>query len=452
MKSSHIDMLHGPIARKLIAFALPVAASAFLQQLLNAADIAVVGRFASSDALAAVGANTFVINLMLNLFVGLSVGANVVIARYIGQERHKEIQQAVHTSILLSVICGLFLSVFGWNIARPVLTWLSTPEEILDLAVLYFRIYFLGMPFLMVFNFSSAILRSKGDTRRPLYIMAGSGVINVLLNLFLVSKCGMSVEGVAIATLVATFISSMCLLYLLRKEEGDLHLDFRKLHIHKHVLMKIAAIGVPAGIQGMIFNISNVLIQSGVNSLGTAAVGGNTTSLSFDYFCFFIGNAFGQAGTSFMSQNYGAKQIDRCRKIVRDCIILGPGITFCFSMLIVYFATELSSLFTSDPDVVMYSALRIQVVITFYGIHSFNEILSGMMRALGHSVVPAVINVMFICGIRLCWLFFIFPSHQEYGFLQYCYPISWIVNIAVMLPAFFYISNKMFAKHSKMTN
>lgn len=444
-KSSHIDMLNGPIAIKLILFALPVAASAFLQQLLNAADVAVVGRFASSQAMAAVGANTFVINLMLNLFVGLSVGANVVIARFIGERRVEDCQRAVHTSVALSLISGVFLSIVGWFIARPLLSLLSTPDDILDLAALYFRIYFLGMPFIMLFNFASAILRSKGDTRRPLYIMMGSGVVNVLLNLFFVVYLHLTVEGVALATLFSSAISSLSLLYLLRHETDEyVHVYINKVRIWKDSLVRICKIGIPAGLQGVIFNISNVLIQSGINSLGTACVAANTASLNFDYFCFFIGNSFGQAGTSFMSQNFGAQQIDRCKKIVRDCMILGPGLTFCISMLFILFAGPLSSLFTADPEVVALSVARFEVVITFYSIHSFNEILSGNLRAVGHSVTPAVINVIFICGVRLMWLFFFFPKNPDFCYLMYCYPISWVINISVLMPVTIYLLRKEF--------
>lgn len=442
-KNSHINMLDGPIAIKLIYFALPVAASALLQQLLNAADIAVVGRFASSQAMAAVGANTFVINLMLNLFVGLSVGANVVIARYIGQRRKMDCQRAVHTSIALSLLCGLFMSGMGWCVAKPLLTLLSTPIDILDQASLYFRIYFLGMPFIMLFNFCSAILRSKGDTKRPLYIMAVSGLVNVGMNLFFVTQLGMSVEGVALATLFSSALSSLGLLYLLCHEvDAYVKVYLKKLSLHWDSLCAICAIGIPAGVQGIIFNISNVLIQSGINTLGTSCVAANTSSLNFDYFCFFIGNAFGQAGTSFMSQNYGARQLKRCKKIVRDCMVLGPGMTFIVSMSFIFLARPLSELFTQDEAVVLLAVQRMYIVITFYSIHSFNEILSGMLRALGHSTIPACINVVFICGVRLIWLFFIFPEHTEFGFLMYCYPISWVINIGVLMPVFFYLIHR----------
>lgn len=440
-------MLNGPIAIKLIMFALPVAASAFLQQLLNAADVAVVGRFASSQAMAAVGVNSFVINLMLNLFVGLSVGANVVIARFIGERNVEDCQRAVHTSIALSLISGVFLSIVGWFVARPLLAALSTPDDILDMAALYFRIYFLGMPFIMLFNFSSAILRSKGDTKRPLYVMVVSGVVNVLLNLFFVTQLGLTVEGVALATLFSSAISSLWLLYLLRHETDQyVHVIFHKVRIWRDSLYRICLIGIPAGVQGVIFNISNVLIQSGINTLGTACVAANTASLNFDYFCFFIGNSFGQAGTSFMSQNFGARQISRCKKIVRDCMILGPGLTLCISMMFILFAEPLSSLFTTDPEVIALSVERFYVVLTFYGIHSFNEILSGNLRALGHSLTPAVINVIFICGVRLLWLYVFFPKHPDFSYLMYCYPISWVINISVLMPVFFYLVRKELAR------
>ena len=437
-------MLQGPIAVKLFWFALPIIISGFLQQLLNAADIAVVGRFADSNAMAAVGANTFVINLMLNLFVGLSVGANVVIARYIGAGETEKVKKAVHTSLLIAVLCGFFLIVAGWLVSRPMLTLLGTPPEILDNAVLYFRIYFMGMPFTLVMNFAIAILRSKGDTKRPLFILTYSGLMNVLLNLFFVTQCNMTVEGVAYATLISNGLSACILLHLLRKERSEIRFRFRHLHIDKEELIQIARIGIPAGIQGVIFNISNVLIQSGVNSLGTAAVAANTASLNYDYFCFFIGNAFGQAATSFMGQNLGALKIDRCKKIIRDCMILGPSITFFVSMFLVFYAKPLSELYTTDPEVVTLAVQRIGVVLTFYGIHSFNEILSGVLRAMGHAVTPAVINVLFICGIRLFWLFFVFPTNPTFSFLMWCYPLSWIVNITVLMGVFFWIVTRAF--------
>ena len=401
--ASHLDMLNGPIAIKMVWFALPVAISALFQQLLNATDIAVVGHFASSDAMAAVGANTFIINLMLNLFVGLSVGANVVIAQLIGQQDKENTNKAVHTTVVLSLICGVFMSILGWFIARPILSLLSTPDDILDLAVLYFRIYFLGMPFIMLFNFESAILRSKGDTK---------------LNLFLVVKCHLSVEGVAIATLVSSIISSLSLFYMLKKECPELRIEMHKLKIHWDILKRIAYIGIPAGIQGMIFNFSNVMIQGGINSLGTAAVAANTVSLNFDYFCFFIGNAFGQAGTSFMS------------------------------WIFILFAQQLASVFTSDPEVIRLAVIRSQIVLAIYGIHSFNEIMSGILRSLGYAVIPAWINIVFICGVRLLWLFFFFPMKPEMGFLMYCYPISWIVNIGVLMPIFFILIHRTLRKAS----
>lgn len=447
--ASHLDMLNGPIAIKMIWFALPVAISAFFQQMLNATDIAVVGHFANSKAMAAVGANTFIINLMLNLFVGLSIGANVIIAQLIGQKDKENTNKAVHTSVLLSLICGIFMSVLGWIIAKPVLTLLSTPEEILDLAVLYFRIYFLGMPFIMLFNFESAILRSKGDTKRPLHVLIVSGIINVLLNLFLVVKCHLSVEGVAIATLVSSIISSLSLLYMLRKESQELRVEIHKLKIHWNILKRIAYVGIPSGIQGMIFSFSNVMIQGGVNSLGTAAVAANTASLNFDYFCFFIGNAFGQAGTSFMSQNYGAKQIDRCWKIVRNVMVIGPGTTLIVSWIFILLTPRLASIFTSDPQVIKLAVIRTQIVLAIYSIHSFNEIMSGILRSLGYAIIPAWINIIFICGVRLAWLFFVFPTKPEMGFLMLCYPISWIVNIGVLMPVFFILVHRSLGRVNK---
>lgn len=438
-ESSHLDMLNGPIAIKMLWFALPVAGTAFLQQLLNAADVAVVGRYASSHALAAVGANAFVINLMINLFVGLSVGANVVIARYLGEQDEQRIHEAVHTSIALSLVSGLFLSIVGWFGAEYILALLDTPMEIMSLAVRYFRIYFLGMPFLMVVNFSAAVLRSKGDTRRPLFVMAISGVVNVLLNLVFVIHFHMTVEGVALATLASSMLSAMMLIRILCKERSSLQLHLRKIRIHRHMLMSMASIGIPAGIQGMLFNFSNVLIQSGINSLGATAIAANTISLNFDYFCFFVANAFAQAGTSFLSQNHGAKQYDRCNRIIRDTILLGAGATMLVSFTFVFLAHPLSQLFTSDGEVLSLTVQRMAIVLSFYTIHSCNESLSGLLRALGHSLAPALVCVVFVCGLRLLWLYLIFPTNRSLAFLSCCYPVSWVVNATVLFCVFFWM-------------
>ncbi|MGN0234575.1 MAG: MATE family efflux transporter [Bacteroidaceae bacterium] len=437
--ASHLDMLNGPIAIKMIWFALPVAGTAFLQQLLNAADVAVVGRYASSTALAAVGANAFVINLMINLFVGLSVGANVVIARLLGEKDEQQVADAVHTSIALSLISGLLLAFVGWIGAEHILTWLETPQEIMHLAVRYFRIYFLGMPFMMLMNFSAAVLRSKGDTHRPLFVMAISGIANVLLNLVFVIRFQMSVEGVAYATLVSSVLSAIMLIRILCREKGMLKLHLKKVRIHRHILLSMAVIGIPAGVQGMLFNFSNVLIQSGINSLGATAIAANTISLNFDYFCFFVANAFAQAGTSFLSQNHGARLYGRCRRVIRDTILLGAGATMLVSLAFVFMARPLSQMFSSESEVISLSVQRMATVLSFYTIHSCNETLSGLLRALGHSLTPTMVCVVFICGLRLLWLYYIFPADRSLVFLSCCYPVSWVVNATVLFCVFFWI-------------
>ncbi len=441
--TSHLDMLNGPIAVKLIWFALPVAGAALLQQLLNSADVAVVGRFSSNLALAAVGANAFVINLMINLFVGLSVGANVVIARLIGEQDAEGVSHAVHTSVAISLISGVLLTFIGWFGAETILSWLSTPREIMDLAVLYLRIYFLGMPFIMLMNFCAAILRSKGDTKRPLLVMVVSGIVNVLLNLFFVLRCGMSVEGVAIATLISSVISSVWLLVLLMREHGMIQVRLREVKVYRDSLVKIAVIGVPAGIQGMLFNFSNVVIQGGINTLGANAIAANTASLNYDYFCYFIANAFAQAGTSFLSQNYGAKNYHRCKKVIRDTILLGFILTFIPSIIITLLAEPACMVFTSDAEVIRLAVERTIVVMCIYSVHSFNETLSGLLRALGYSFTPTLICIVFICGVRLLWIYFVFPSNPSLGFLSCCYPISWVVNATILAISFFFIQRRL---------
>ena len=313
--SNQMDMLNGSIFDKILLFALPLAISSILQQLFNSVDVAVVGRFASSEALAAVGSNSSVISLLINLFVGISVGANVVIANYIGQGKTEKIQDAVHTVMIVSLISGVFLLVLGLMIARPILEIMGTPENVIDLAVLYLHIYFLGMPFLMIYNFGAAVLRSKGDTKRPLYCLIISGVINACLNLLFVIVFKLSVAGVAIATVIADGVSAVLIIYFLMNEEETIRLRLNKLKIKKSELIKVIKIGVPAGLQGVVFSVSNVCIQTAINSFGSDAVAGSATELNFEYFTYFTISAFVQAAVTFTSQNYGARNFKRCKKI-----------------------------------------------------------------------------------------------------------------------------------------
>lgn len=316
-----MDMTNGALWNKILIFALPLAASSILQQLFNSIDTAVVGRFASSQALAAVGSNSSLIALMINLFIGISLGANVVIAQYIGQKSEKNIQAALHTAIVVALISGIFVMIFGQFIAKPVLRLMGTPDDVIDLAVLYLRIYLLGMPFIMLYDFGSSILRSTGDSKRPLYSLIIAGIINTVLNLVLVIGFNMGVAGVAIATVISNIVSSGIIIYILMHESETMRLSLRKLKITPSELKKILVIGIPAGIQGMMFSIANVCIQSAINSFGSNAIAGSAAALNYEYFAYFLVNAFAQATVTFTSQNYGAAQYDRCKKIFRICMM-----------------------------------------------------------------------------------------------------------------------------------
>jgi putative MATE family efflux protein len=423
-----IDMLNGSIVNKLLLFALPLAASSILQQLFNAADVAVVGNFAGGEALAAVGANGSVINLLVNLFVGLSIGTNVVVASFIGQKDDKRTSQAVHTSLLLSFISGVVLLVVGVLFARPILEIMSTPEDIIDLATLYLQIYFAGMPFIMLYNFTSAILRSKGDTKRPLLSLLVSGTINIILNLFFVIVCHMSVEGVAIATVISNVISSLMLVYFLMHETDALKVDFKSLHIHKDILIKIAKIGVPAGLQSTVFSISNVIIQIALNDLGSAAVAASAAALNYEYFTYFVISAFSQAAVTFIGQNYAAHQYERCQKITKWTLLLSSLSTLAVSFIFIILHVVCIGFFTSDLEIAKLAYTRMYIVLSFQIINMVIELLSGFLRGIGYSSIPALVCVLGICGTRIIYIYTIYPSIASYNHLLMIYPISWIIT------------------------
>lgn len=445
MKSSrNIDMLNGSIWDKIILFALPLAASSILQQLFNAADIAVVGQFSGSTALAAVGANSSIINLLVNLFVGLSVGANVVVASFIGQNDEKRTSQAIHTSLFISIISGFILLIIGQAFARPILELVSTPKDIINLAELYLKIYFLGMPFIMLYNFTSAILRSKGDTKRPLIALLVSGVVNVLLNLFFVVICHMSVDGVASATVISNIISSLLLLYFLMHESGAFQVCLKKIHIHKEILIKIAKIGIPAGLQGVVFSISNVCIQTALNALGSDAVAASAAALNYEFFAYFVVSAFSQAAVTFIGQNYAAKQYERCQKITKSIFILGTISTLIISFAFILCQEFCVSFFTTDINVAKLAYIRIEIILTFEVLNMVIEILSGCLRGIGYSSIPAIICVIGICGIRVIYVYTIYPHFASFTSLMFIYPISWLITALILVVVYYFIQKKAY--------
>ena len=440
--SQKIDMLHGPLGRKILLFALPLAASSVLQQLFNAVDVAVVGHFASSEALAAVGSNSPVINLLVNLFVGISMGANVVIANHIGQGNQEGIRRAIATSGLVAILSGLALMVLGLCVARPILELMGAPDNVIDLATLYLRIYFCGMPFIMVFNFGSSILRSMGDTRRPLYCLLVSGVINTVLNLILVVGFDMSVDGVAIATVVANIVNASMVVYMLLREPGAFRLEPRRMKIYWPELRKMLQIGVPTGVQGIVFSLSNVVIQSTVNSFGSAAMGGSAASLTYEQFCYFVMAAFCGAAVTFVGQNYGAGEKARCRRVFRLCMSMAVVSTLVLNVVITVFDGFFVSFFSSDPAVYAFASERMHITLLTQAIACSYEIGGSTLRGMGHSAMPAVMTIFGTCLLRLAWVLWVFPLIPTYGGLMTVYPVSWAVTGTLVLLAYWHVSRR----------
>ena len=437
-------MIHGSLWNKILLFALPLAASSILQQLFNSVDTAVVGRFASSQALAAVGSNSSLISLMINLFLGVSLGSNVVIAHYIGQGSEKNINAAVHTAMLVAVLSGFFVLLLGQVIARPVLLLMGTPEDVIDLAVLYLRIYLLGMPCIMLYDFGASILRSTGDSKRPLYALIAAGIINTILNLVLVIGFGLGVSGVAIATVISNMVSSGIVLYILLHEQEPIRVELKRLSIVPKELKKILVIGIPAGLQGMMFSIANVCIQSAVNSFGSNAIAGSAAALNFEFFAYFIVNAFAQTTVTFTSQNYGAGEVDRCKKVFRLNMVF--SLVFCgmLSAIFVLGRGFFLRLYTTDEAVLVFAAQRLLIATTLELLTSTYEISAGAMRGLGHSLLPAIITCVGSCLLRLVWIATACRLVHDFSLLMIIYPISWIITGTAMLTAYFCIRKKCF--------
>ena len=446
-RKNGIDMLNGSISDKILLFALPLAASSILQQLFNSADVAVVGRFSGKEALAAVGSTGPVIGLLINLFVGFSIGANVVAAKYLGQDNRERVSKTVHTAILLAFISGLLLLVLGQIVVHPLLKVMSTPDDVMPLATLYMRIYFLGMPFIMLYNFGSAILRSIGDTRRPLLCLMLSGVINVILNLFFVVICGMSVEGVAIATVISNIVSSSLIITFLIREKGYIRLEPKKLAINGRILKEIAGIGIPAGVQGVVFSFSNVCIQGTLNGFGSVVMAGSSAALNFEYYTYYVLNAFGQTCTTFVSQNTGANNIKRCGAVVLRAASMSFVLTAIVSALFIAFDTTLLSIFTTEPDVMQYGIMRMHIVLSFQVFNCLIEVFSGALRGMGHSALPAIMAILGVCGFRLFYVFVIFNHFNTLEALFRVYPISWILTASAIVITFIIIFRKKYREN-----
>ena len=444
-RKNEIDMLHGPLLAKIIIFAMPLAASSILQQLFNSVDVAVVGRFDSSYALAAVGSNGPVISLLINLFLGISMGANVVISNHIGQKDNNLTKYAIRTTAATALFSGLALAIIGVLAARPILTIMGTPTEVLDMAVRYLRIYFIGTPFLLIYNFGSAILRSKGDTSRPLYILVIAGIINTVLNLILVIVFHMGVAGVAIATDIANVFSAASIIFLLIREEEPYRLNLRSIGINKNELKSMLMIGVPAGLQGMVFSFSNVLLQTTINSHGADAVAGSAAAVNFEYYCYFIISAFNGAAITFIAQNYGAGNYNRVKRIYWLCLGLSTLLSVASAQLFIWQKTFFVSLFTPDASVAEYAYTRMLIVLSWQFIACSYEISASAMRGMGKSMLPTLLTIVGTCLLRVVWVFAVCPVWTSYQTIMIVYPITWITTGIMVFTAFHITARKKLA-------
>lgn len=435
-KSYEMDMCNGPLFGKILLFAVPLMLSGILQLLFNAADIVVVGRFAGSQALAAVGSTSSLINLLINVFVGLSVGANVLVARYYGGQKDKDVSETVHTAITTSIISGLFLVILGVAAARPLLELMGTPEDVLDQSVLYMRIYFAGMPVLMLYNFGSAILRAVGDTRRPLYFLFAAGVVNVCLNLIFVVGLHMGVDGVGWATVISEHISAFLVVKSLMKAPGSMRLDLKKLKIHKKKLKQIVKVGLPAGMQGAIFSISNVLIQSSVNSFGSIAMAGNTASSNVEGFVYTAMNAVYQTNLSFTSQNLGGGKYARINRTLYICLGVVTGVGIALGAGAVLGGRSLLHIYSSDPEVIRYGMLRMTIICSTYFLCGIMDCMVGSLRGMGYSVVPMFVSLAGACGFRVIWVFTVFAAYRSLDVLYISYPVSWAITATAHMLTF----------------
>ena len=431
-----MDMTTGPILPNMIRFAIPLMFSSVLQLLYNAADMVVVGRFAGSTALAAVGATGAITSLLVNLFLGLSVGANVAVAQHYGAGRHRDVFQSVHTTVALSLVGGIIIGAMGIALSRPLLTMMATPEDVIDQSVLYMRIYFAGMPANLAYNFCAAILRAVGDTRRPLYYLTVSGLANVLLNLLFVIVFHMGVAGVALATIISQFISMALIMLCLTRSDGSIRLDLKHLRLHKDKALQILRVGLPAGLQSSMFSISNTLIQSSINSFGSAAMAGNTAASNIEGFVSTPLSAFYQATMSFTSQNYGARKPERLSRIAWSGVLLVVCIGLTLGRLVLYFGSSLLGIYSVDPAVIEWGLGRMRIMGWLSFVNATSDIFVGEMRGMGNSIFPMFVSIMCICVFRVFWILTVFAAFPTQTVLYASYPISWALSACLQFICF----------------
>ena len=438
-----IDMVNGTIMPKLITFAIPLMLSGILQLLFNAVDIIVVGRFSGSQSLAAVGSTSSLINMLTNLFIGISLGANVLAARFYAAGKHKEMSETVHTSILTAFISGVLMIFVGIFFSRPALELMDTPSDVIELATLYMRIYFVGMPFFMLYNYGAAILRAVGDTKRPLIFLVVSGITNACLNLLLVIVFKMDVAGVAIATVISQMISCVLVLICLYKTDAVYQLRFKKLRIKWEYLGQIFRIGIPAGIQSTLISFSNVLLQSSVNSFGSIAMAGYTAANNVLSFLYMGANSITQACMSFTSQNYGARKPKRMDKVLIDGLILQVVICLTLGVLAYVFGNQVSNIYTDDPNVIKCSVEILALTTVPYFLCGFMDTFPGVLRGMGRSTVPMILCLLGTVGVRILWIYCFFPHNRTLGYLFVSYPVSWIATIVMQLIYYIFIRKEV---------
>ena len=438
-----IDMCNGTVLDKLISFSIPLMLSSILQLLFNAVDIVVVGRFSGSRALAAVGSTTALINVFTNLFIGVSLGANVLAARFYATKQEKQMSETVHTAVTFALISGIVMVFVGLFFSKAALLLMDTPSDVIGQSALYMRIYFAGMPFFMLYNYGAAILRAVGDTKRPLFFLIIAGIVNAALNLFLVIVLHLGVAGVAIATVIAQMISCLLVLRCLYRSDGSYQLRFSAMTIKRIYLKQIFQVGIPAGIQSTVINFSNVLLQSSVNSFGSIAMAGYTAANNIFGFLYAAANSITQACMSFTSQNYGAGKWKRMDKVLRNCILLSVVVSLILGGGSYLFGPELLKIYTSDPKVIQCGMEILLYTTVTYFMCGLMDLFPGALRGMGYSAIPMLLSIIGTVGTRIVWIFMIFPRHRSLDVLFISYPASWLITIILQVICYFFVRKRI---------
>ena len=440
--SYRMDMTEGPLTTKIIKFTIPVMLTGILQLLFNTADVIVVGRFTGKTALAAVGSTGSLINLLVSLFIGLSIGTNVLVARYQGAKDDKAVSETVHTSIALGIVGGLILLIIGVVATRPLLEMMATPEDVIDQSTLYMRILFFGMPLNLILNFGAAILRAIGDTKRPLYYLTIAGVINLFLNIFLVTVFSLGVAGVAIATVISEGVSCVLILLCLKHETGAIRLYFNRIKINPSKCIDIMKIGLPAGLQGCIFSISNVLIQSSVNSFGSTVMAGNTAASNIEGFVYVSMNSLHQTCISFTSQNFGAGKFKRIKKVLINCLVIVAITGLVLGNSAYFFGKYLLSAYNNEAEVISYGLIRLSIISTMYFLCGLMDVMVGAMRGIGYSILPMIVSLVVACGLRIVWIYTVFVKFRTLDILFISYPVTWTITFLSHLVCYYIVTRK----------